>query len=66
MKPEQSSAASNVVFLPLWTGRGANLGGTRDETRDQTLAELRELWPNVVDLAKQPGVLYRLHAMLSA
>jgi hypothetical protein len=37
-----------------------------EHARDEALKELRGLWPDTVDLAKQPGLLYRLHAMLSA
>ena len=37
-----------------------------DLDEDETLRELRNLWPNSVELAKQTGVLYRLHAILNA
>lgn len=34
--------------------------------RDATIRELREIWPSTVELAKEPGVLYRLHALLNS
>jgi hypothetical protein len=37
-----------------------------EHARDEVMSELRELWPNVVDLAKEPGLLYRLHAILNS
>ncbi|MGB3315994.1 MAG: hypothetical protein WBB85_16455 [Albidovulum sp.] len=33
--------------------------------RDAVIRELRQIWPSAVDLAKEPGVLYRLHALLN-
>jgi hypothetical protein len=36
-----------------------------EHARDEAFRELRDLWPNTVDLAKQPGLLCRLHAMLN-
>ena len=33
---------------------------------DDTMRELREMWPSTVELAKQPGLLYRLQACLNA
>lgn len=38
------------------------------ETRaveDEVLRELRDIWPSTVDLAKKPGTLFRLHAILN-
>ena len=32
---------------------------------DSPTDNLRYLWPNSVDLAKQPGLIYRLHAILT-
>lgn len=37
-----------------------------EDARDEAIRELRDLWPDTVDLAKQPGVLRRLHALLNA
>lgn len=61
MKREQFRSVDNVVFLPFWSAPARAV----DEVDDETLAELRELWPSVVDLAKQPGLLCRMHALLS-
>jgi hypothetical protein len=32
---------------------------------DEVLRELRDIWPSTVDLAKKPGTLFRLHAILN-
>lgn len=34
--------------------------------RDDTIRELRDIWPATVDLAKEPCLIYRLHALLNA
>ncbi|MDW4550122.1 hypothetical protein R5H32_12235 [Defluviimonas sp. D31] len=37
-----------------------------EEARDEAIRELQDLWSDTVDLAKRPGVLRRLHALLNA
>jgi len=37
-----------------------------EHDRDAIVGELRENWPDTVDLAKQRGLLCRVHAMLNA
>ncbi|MFZ5710128.1 MAG: hypothetical protein ACOY4T_10670 [Pseudomonadota bacterium] len=59
MKPERHLSEphkAGSLFLPHnWTG----------DPEDEVLRELRTIWPSPVDLAKQPGLLYRLHAILN-
>jgi hypothetical protein len=62
MKPERQppnlAVVSGPFIPPGYPGA--------EHARDEALRELRCLWPDVVDLAKQPGLLCRLHAMLNA
>lgn len=53
----------------LTTHRGPLVPAPRHRAtgeRDDTLSELREIWPGTVDLAKESGLIYRLHALLNA
>ncbi len=60
MTPDLQS--STVTEFPV---HAVAAPGTRRPS-DQARAEnLRYLWPDAVDLAKQPGLLYRLHAILT-
>jgi hypothetical protein len=61
MKPERNSfdfPHARGPFLPPGT-RAA-------DAEDAMLAELRAIWPSHVDLAKTPGTLMRLSAILNA
>jgi len=60
MKLEQQPdiRAVSGPFVPPFHARA-------EDARDEALRELRDLWPSAVDLAKQPGLLYRLHAILN-
>ncbi|MFN0113881.1 MAG: hypothetical protein ACKVPY_04310 [Paracoccaceae bacterium] len=57
-QPSYLSLVSGPYAPPSCSGAG--------DVRDDVLEELRELWPNTVDLVKRPGTLYRLHALLNA
>lgn len=61
MKPERQapylSVVSGTFVPPAFPGA--------EDARDEALRELRDMWPSVVDLAKQRGLLCRLHAILN-
>ena len=62
MKVERQPSCFTVV-----SGRSVPLVyPSADHALDETFQELRHRWPDTVDLAKQPGLLYRLHAMLNS
>lgn len=66
MQFEQQSPVPAVVSGPIVPQFGSGTPRARSQTQAQTQArELRSLWPDAVDLAKQPGLLYRLQALLS-
>jgi hypothetical protein len=58
-KLEQHRPVDTVVGVPHWTPSKADAG----DARGGVLREMRELWPAMVDLAEQPGLLSRLDAM---
>jgi hypothetical protein len=61
MLPEVQTSRPSVYcgpYVPIPNHRVAN-------NRDAAIRELREIWPSEVDLAKEPGLLYRLHALLN-
>ncbi len=49
--------AAGPFVPPARTGTGP--------AEDDLIRELRGIWPSPVDLAKRPGTLYRLHAILN-
>ncbi len=61
MKLEQLRSVDPIAKMPFLPPAETHA----EDARDEVICELRELWPDVVDLAKQPGLLYRLHAILN-
>ncbi len=62
MLPEVQTPRPSVYcgpYVPIPRHRVAN-------NRDDAIRELREIWPSTVDIAKAPGALYRLHALLNS
>ena len=62
MLPERQRSCPTVL-------RGPAAATPRDRAannRDAAIRELRKIWPTTVDLAKEPGTLYRLHALLNS
>lgn len=62
MRTERQTPCPTILrgrFIPIPRQRVAN-------NCDDAIRELRKIWPTTVDLAKEPGTLYRLHALLNS